>query len=176
MPFQGSYRSSKRGRALPGETGTRFQVPELQANSEFPLNSLMLDDGTQHNTDSLTGLGAAFIGREQIRQRRAQHMREAQQRGLTSGLNFIRSDGTAINSLPSAWDDAYFGILQAKENLANAAGKRFKVAPNAHDVRPDTRWEAGQESAVGGPSLQALEAVTGGTDTDRMIRKYRTRR
>jgi len=66
-------------------------------------DELMFDDGRTADTRNLRGAGLAVAGKAQARQRNP----------------FARSMGPG-------WD-SYFGLLQAKENAANAAGKHFNI-------------------------------------------------
>lgn len=90
----------------------------------FNQDELVFDDA---NTPSfkgrIKGATAAVAGRAQSRQRDP----------------FARSMGPG-------WD-SYFGLMQAKENAANASGRSFRVDTDGwgnSGVKPTTVWDAGQ--------------------------------
>lgn len=95
-----------------------------KTNIPFSLESYLMDDGTQIDASTQSGLGMANAGIEQIRQRRA--LEEARR----FHLNYHQpgfGPGRFRNTLSSPGDDALFGLLQMKENAADASGLGFKV-------------------------------------------------
>jgi hypothetical protein len=139
-----------------------------QPSSLQGLNSLVLDDGRAFNTDDNDGMGAYLIGREQHRLRQGQERAREQQDtavrpGAIGPLGRQYSGGRLIGGpLPSAASNAYYGILQAKEN---ASGGRMKLKANSVDVPFTTAWEEGQipvdPNAVNHPALAGLNGAVG---------------
>jgi hypothetical protein len=79
------------------------------------------------------------FGRQQIEARRQQLREQEDPSGLTRGGRLV--GGPA----PSAAWDAYFGILQGKENAAQASGRRLNFDerawgnPSVQDFSPEGR-------------------------------------
>ena len=122
----------------------------------YPLNALLLDDGREFETDGTDPFGNQFIGREQVRLRRADIDQQARAQG-----KFGHGGRMGGNIAPSPASDAYYGILQGKQNVAERAGKRMKLRPNAYDINP---------------SMEGIEEATAGTPTDQIINHFRGRR
>jgi hypothetical protein len=100
------------------------------AKRPYDPNQLVFDSGQTADTRRLKGAGLAVAGRAQARQRDP----------------FARSMGPG-------WD-SYFGLMQAKENAANVAGKNFEVDPYSWGndaVKPTTVFDGAQTpSSLGG--------------------------
>lgn len=104
-----------------------MQTPE---QGEFGPDELLTDGGQRFS--SPTGSPALFgVGLEQIRQRRAaEDRRETERQRAGIGLNVNVGGRLAGGPLPNMWDDAFYGLLQARENAINASGKSMRLTPN----------------------------------------------
>ena len=96
----------------------------------FNPNLLVLDDGSLTDTRGLPGLALKFLGQEQERQRQANMESEGREQDPYYGLwSSPASKFAASNPMPG-WG-GYFGLLQGKENAANAQGRNFKFDLNS---------------------------------------------
>lgn len=119
-------------------------------------NRLTLDDGREFYADP-NQPAPVGVGLEQNRLRRAQED-AITQRARETG-DFAGGWGRHILAGPSFTNDAFFGLLQAKENAANASGMGFQVAPNANSVAPDTTFDEQQTPLT--PSIAGLYSAMG---------------
>lgn len=92
---------------------------------QFDPQELIGDDGTSLRVDDRNPVGMQQFGERQIEERRRQ-LRETED---PSGL--LRGGRLLGGPLPDKAWDAYFGVLQGKENAAQAAGKRLQFDERA---------------------------------------------
>lgn len=124
----------------------------------FDPNSLILDDGREFQTQQ--GRPAEFaLGLEQIRLRRAAEDQYEQGQRMSDFASPVwKTGGRNINGpAPDMFHDAFYGIMQMKENAANRAGKALTVKPNANSYIPTT---AGPGQTALPDSVAALEEFT----------------
>ncbi len=91
-------------------------------------NLFQYDDGQWEDTEGQSGLGVNLMGRENVRQRRAQlldqntaAMMAPGQQGPLKGLMY----GMGLGGSPE-WD-GYFGAMQGKENAVGSQGGRIGI-------------------------------------------------
>ena len=134
MPRIQGQRGGQAMRGIP--TYEDLAGPEPSADL---FNRLVLDDGQAFDARQVSPHGLKSVGVEQNRLRREQVSQEDFDYNYGAERGF--GPGRSLSPLPDASTDALFGLLQAKENAANVAGKRFRVNPNAATENP-TRMTA----------------------------------
>lgn len=104
-----------------------------KTRSPFAPSHFLMDDGTLVDASTQSGLGMANAGVEHVRQRRDQ-LADLFQRTATPDQRYgamiggrSMLTGQPINYLPSRDMDAFFGLMQMKENAAKASGMKFDV-------------------------------------------------
>lgn len=88
----------------------------------FNPTALTLDDGRSF-AGNMTGNSLLNIGAEQHRLRSAQVAQD--DFDTEYGPNRGFGPGRMLRPLGSPWDNAYFGLMQARENAANESGRNF---------------------------------------------------
>lgn len=126
----------------------------------FNPNMFVMDDGREIDAANQGAHGMALAGMQNVRERRA--LQDREDFDYNFGVDGQRGFGPGRfrNNLPDMNMDAYFGILQMKENAARNQGMKFGVD-----------WPQGSQGAVGGrpttsvlPGQESLDGVITATN------------
>lgn len=134
----------------------------LQTSREkraYNPNELMLDNGRSYDASRLLPGQIGSLGEQQEDMRRSSENRRDWESGRV-----LRTNTNAVGISPNM--RGYFGVLQAKENAAGAAGKKFDVDFAGQPGNPkNSGWGTWSYQADGGPSRNLMHDVRTQTDT-----------
>lgn len=145
----------------------------LRKKQPFNQSLTVMDDGTQVDGSKL-GSGSYNVGIAQNRQRREAIFKENTQKrlGQQPGFGPLKSmfDGLGFGGLGGSLNpqaDAFYGLMQMKENSANQQGKRFELDPNNVEATVD-------KSTMFNPAVQtSVEEQLAGIDAATMPKNDR---